>query len=58
LLCTPEDPECLKHHYITRTEKDEPQYTVDEEIAMMNEHITKSEVFEIMVFVFVSKLLS
>ncbi|CAA0310447.1 Cystatin-related plant [Arabidopsis thaliana x Arabidopsis arenosa] len=47
LLCTPEDPECLKHHYITRTEKDEPQYTVDEEIALMNEQITKSEGFDI-----------
>ncbi|KAG7584784.1 Cystatin-related plant [Arabidopsis thaliana x Arabidopsis arenosa] len=47
LLCTPEDPECLKHHYITRTEKDEPQYTVEEEIAMMNEQIENSEGFDI-----------
>ncbi|XP_010473552.1 PREDICTED: uncharacterized protein LOC104752987 [Camelina sativa] len=47
LLCTPEDPECLNHHYITRTEKDEPHYSVDEEIDMMNAQIEASEGFDI-----------
>lgn len=51
LLCTPKDPEYLKHHFITKIEKNKPQFTIDEELAKINEQIEESEVFEIMVFV-------
>ncbi|ESQ29055.1 hypothetical protein EUTSA_v10023855mg, partial [Eutrema salsugineum] len=47
LLCTPDDPECLKYHYMTKTEKDEPQLTVEQEIAEMNKQIYESEGFDI-----------
>ncbi|XP_023643222.1 uncharacterized protein LOC111831899 [Capsella rubella] len=47
LLHTPDEPDWLRPKYHTRTEKDEPQYTVDEEIAMMNEQIEASEGFDI-----------
>lgn len=45
LLHTPDEPYWVRPKYHTRTKKDEPRYTVDEEIAMMNEQIEASKSF-------------
>ncbi|ESQ29519.1 hypothetical protein EUTSA_v10023805mg, partial [Eutrema salsugineum] len=47
VLCAPDDFEREDHPYITRSEKDEPHYTVEEEISMINKQIEESEGFDI-----------
>ena len=45
LMCKPDEFEREDHTYITRTEKDEPQYTVEQELYMMEEQIEESEAY-------------
>ncbi|EFH64433.1 hypothetical protein ARALYDRAFT_338391 [Arabidopsis lyrata subsp. lyrata] len=47
LMCKPNEFEREDHPYITRTEKDEPQYTIEQELYMMEEQIEESEGFDI-----------
>ncbi|CAH2047431.1 unnamed protein product [Thlaspi arvense] len=46
-LCAPADFESKDYPYITRTENDQPQYTIEEKTYMINEQIDESEGFDI-----------
>lgn len=45
LLWKPGDPDYERPPYMTRTEKDKPQYTPEEELAIMTKQVNESDVW-------------